>query len=997
MIRLTAMTLLVTLMFAPVLIAGAGAPRVAWAQEAVNVRTGEHDNYTRLVFDWLAATEYRLVRDRPGQVEIHFDAVATLNPRGLGVGPASNVRSLRALSESGAPLAVQVEIPAGSDVRDFIIGNRVVLDIGNPPQGDIRQAAAPAAAPAPAPRPAPEPSPAPASPPPAPAPAPIAVAPAPSDRTVLQQVIDERLEPHVFTISATQSMGLAVFERGGWLWMVSDRPDLGVTPQVSGPQPGLFGAVQTVESANGSAYRVRLPRDRVQSDIYVYGEGGGLVWRVVVTPNERDVQPAPFERLFTADDPVRGGTAFWAMPDAARIIELTDPAAGDRLKVVTARQAQAFSGPPYDFVDFAVLPSSVGMAVMPKVDDLQVRIDNTGVQVTRPGGLALSRVRDISHSIIRTELQRPDDTGEGDARRLFNIDRWTMGGRRAFLENQTILLTNTAAKPAEQRAEDLLTLAKMNIANDRGQEAVGLLALASDIAPFILDSPEFIALRGVSHALAGQFELAFRDLQMPPLRDYKDLDFWRAYTLGWLEDWQQAGDVMPDDPSLLMQYPQPLQERMIVKLAEAALRRGNVRNANQLMDMLSNPSRPLKPWTQAGVAYLTGEARRQGGDIDGAVAAWQPLLRSRDDFYRVRAGLALTMLELERGDTELAHAIDRLEGLRYSWRGDELEAQINFMLGRLYMRDRQYLKGLAILRDAAGMSPDSDIGRDITAYMAREFNDLMMYDDDLSPLDAVMVYEEFRELTPPGDAGNQLVYKLAERLVDTDLLGRAANLLQHQVDYRISGREKADVAMRLATIALLDFNPELAMQALDITEDYYAAQPASDERAKLMRDLTLLRVRALSQMDRTEEAVEILNRMPLEPDVTRLRADIAWQAGLWDDAADALQDLIFDEAISGNRLLTEYQADLILNRAVALNLSGNRVALANMRQRYADRMEETSRGGMFELVTRPHSLSLMAERQTIERLVSEVDLFSEFLQNYRTVTEAGEQLTPERR
>ena len=101
------------------------------------------------------------------------------------------------------------------------------------------------------------------------------------------------------------------------------------------------------------------------------------------------------------------------------------------------------------------------------------------------------------------------------------------------------------------------------------------------------------------------------------------------------------------------------------------------------------------------------------------------------------------------------------------------------------------------------------------------------------------------------------------------------------------------------------------------------------------------------------------------------------------DAADALQDLITDEIIDPSKPLTPQQADMILNRAVALNLAGNRVALENMRQRYSDMMKKTDRARLFDVVTRPRKTSLLADRDTVQGLVNEVDLFKDFLEGYR--------------
>jgi hypothetical protein len=290
------------------------------------------------------------------------------------------------------------------------------------------------------------------------------------------------------------------------------------------------------------------------------------------------------------------------------------------------------------------------------------------------------------------------------------------------------------------------------------------------------------------------------------------------------------------------------------------------------------------------------------------------------------------------------------------------------------------------------MSPDTDIGREVTGYMTDAFKNLFLSPkvNELTPIDAVTVYEEFRELTPPGDEGNRLVQRLAERLVDADLLSRAAVLLQHQTDYRITGREGGDVAVRLAAIYLLNDEPGKAIKALDKAQANYATVPPSPELTGKLKELQMLRARALSDEDKVEDALAILKDFQPTPDINALRADIAWNAGLWDDAADALRDLILDESIDVARPLTQKQADLILNRAVALNLAGDRVELSNMRTRYGDAMMKSSRSKMFDVVTRARAGVMSSEQDSIAALVSEVDMFKDFLDSYRAGNKASQ-------
>ncbi len=52
-----------------------------------------------------------------------------------------------------------------------------------------------------------------------------------------------------------------------------------------------------------------------------------------------------------------------------------------------------------------------------------------------------------------------------------------------------------------------------------------------------------------------------------------------------------------------------------------------------------------------------------------------------------------------------------------------------------------------------------------------------------------------------------MIRRLADRLVSVDLLPQAAELLQHQIDNRLQGAARAQVATRLAVIYLMDHKP----------------------------------------------------------------------------------------------------------------------------------------------------------------------------------------------
>ncbi|HEY0420782.1 MAG TPA: tetratricopeptide repeat protein, partial [Acetobacteraceae bacterium] len=344
-----------------------------------------------------------------------------------------------------------------------------------------------------------------------------------------------------------------------------------------------------------------------------------------------------------------------------------------------------------------------------------------------------------------------------------------------------------------------------------------------------------------------------------------------------------------------------------------------------------------------------------------------------------RGDMALAEHQVRTGAITPAQAAEKLERLRFAWRGDELELDIVERLGDTYIQAGNYPAGFDTLRQAAALNPDNPRAARITERMSKVFTDLFSRDGaaKLKPLEALGLYDQFKELTPVGAAGDAVIRNLAERLVEIDLLGRAAELLQHQVDYRLQGVDKGKVGARLAAIRLLDSKPDDALKALD-------ASTVPDLPADLQAERRVLRARALSQLKRPAEALALLaqdSSLPAE----MLRVDIAWRAGQWADAATALVKVIGPPPAADAPLPRE-TGKLVLNRAVALALAGDAPALEKLRSDFGPVMGKGPDADSFRVLTRPGQAGGLIDMASIRSRVREVDVFQSFLAGYRKKT-----------
>lgn len=1011
---------------------------------AVKARLGAHDEYSRLVFEWDKPTFYSLEKSSPGTLKITFKntEAGTFNAGSLKDEIVSGVKIL-----SEKPLSVEITIPKDATSRDFTAGGRVIIDVyakrtakvetkpdAKPevkvekpviPEAKPKQAEVKPAAPVEPPKTEPakietpkvsEPVAATPSAPVTPTPATQAPAVVPAEKEALpstetlnmpvpvinaqssalpeQEVIPSKparekiVNSNQINVTTTKAIGMALMRINDEIWLVSDDENLLINPQVKGADAAQFQAFYQEVLPKGKLFKTSIKKDAEYS-----AQGGGLLWRILVSPEKDKRKSVTYERksvpLDSAAAPTqsRGDSILYALKEPTEVLDIPHPVTKRTMKVITVRSSDQFINPGQDFVDFTVLPTLAGMAIIPKVDDLTITIKEAGVVISRPGGLTLLPDDKIAMMTIKELPPEPTAQAvpETDKARIFDFQTWKLGTLASIEDNKHIILTKIGGQNDQKKMEGLLNISKMYLSHGMWAEALGYLEIVEDKLPDMGTNASFMAIKGAAEALGYKSEEAFHDLSIEGLKNFEEVNYWRAYALADLGDWQQAETVLPNDFKALSFYPSELATRLSLVLTEISLRAGDQKKAEVLLDIATRYKKEFNPKQKAYFEYLNGEMARQKGKPDDTKKLWEPLVKGPDALYRAKGGLAMTRMNLADKKITQAEAIDSLERLRYVWRGDELETQINYWLGKTYFDTGQYLKGLNILREAANADVTGFLAPRIKQEMGQMFIKMFSGADieKISPVDVAAIYEQFADLVPAGPEGNMIVERLAERLVQADLLERAEKMLQIMFDSRLEGTEIHRVGVKLAAVYLLDKKPDQAQAVLDKALKSYMAAAPEYRTPERQRELALLMARAMSQKGRAAEAGAFLQGLDPHPDLNRLRADIAWRAGQWSDAAAALGDVIVDQNVVLTRPLSEDHTNLILQRGLAMNLASDRAGLANLREKYGDAMAATPKARSFEIISRPRQSAALADRQTLMGIVSEVDLFSEFLNSYK--------------
>jgi predicted negative regulator of RcsB-dependent stress response len=320
-------------------------------------------------------------------------------------------------------------------------------------------------------------------------------------------------------------------------------------------------------------------------------------------------------------------------------------------------------------------------------------------------------------------------------------------------------------------------------------------------------------------------------------------------------------------------------------------------------------------------------------------------------------------------------AIKALETLTVVWRGDETEAEALQLLGRLYAEESRHRDAFQVMRTVLIAYPHSDITRRIQDEAAVAFESLFLAgkSDAMAPIDALSLFYDFRDLTPVGRRGDEMIRKLADRLVSVDLLDQAAELLQHQVENRLQGAARSQVAVRLAVIYLMARKPDRAIHVLRTSR-------SADLPNELRSQRLLIEARAQSDVGRPELALEVIANLQ-GTEVERLRVDVLWKARRWRDAAEQIEKMYGERWSKFTPLSEQERADL-LRAAVGYALAEDAIGLDRLRTKYAPKMAEGSDRRAFEVVTAPLNAEA-PEFGDVAKVVAAADTLDAFLREIK--------------
>jgi tetratricopeptide (TPR) repeat protein len=745
----------------------------------------------------------------------------------------------------------------------------------------------------------------------------------------------------------------AVFRRADTLWLVFDSKSMIDTGALNAQAQVKRASLQR-GSDGESILRIKLDRPRLVSAV-----ADGATWTVTVA-DTMVRPPQPLTMLRSAAAQNRGNIAIsFEAPHAAH--ELRDPEIGDRLVVITAPAPSRGFLKDQHFVELRTLASSQGVVIQPVADDVTVKLSTDKILVSRPGGLFLSATVLGKQGVV-SNLQGVS----------FDPQLWGFDRSAAFLPRQTELLNAAAAAEPAKRKEARFNLARFYLAQGMATEAKAVLDVALSDGSGSDDVTGSI-LHAVSEILIDRPGEAIKDLSSPRVGNQQDAGLWRGVAFAREGKWKEAREHFKDFDLALATLPLELQRLAMKEALRAAIEVQDYSGATRLLNEFDTIGMPpdLKP----SIDVLRGRLAEGIGRKDDALKEYRAAVASADRRAAAQGRLREIELQASSGDMARKDVIAALEMLTTAWRGDETETEGLRLLAHLYTLEGRYRDAFHVMKTALLAHPNSDITRKIQDEAAVTFDTLFLQGkgDSMPPVEALGLFYDYRELTPIGRRGDEMIRKLADRLVSVDLLDQAAELLQHQVDHRLQGAARAQVAGRLATIYLMNRKPERALAALQRTRSSDLSNEWRDHRL-------LLEARALSELGRHELAIELIANMSTH-EATRLRADILWAGKHWRKAAEQIE-LLYGDRWKQFSPLDETERSDILRAAIGYALAGESISMMRLRKKYAAKMAEGPDARAFDVVSAPIGTG-NTEFKDVARRVASIDTLGIFLKDIR--------------
>ncbi len=713
-------------------------------------------------------------------------------------------------------------------------------------------------------------------------------------------------QPSELIVPFSAPLGVAAFRRGNGALVVFDQS---LTLDLSSLQDDpVFGTAVVQTLPDATVVRLRLDGDTALSVSWTQH-----AWHIGAAATEPNPRPIP---AIAAN-----GRLVLSASAPGKVVALTDVDTGATLLVGTQRRDGQGTPMEHRAVDFLLLPTWQGVAVIPISDRVAMRPIQDGFVVSGGAtGLSLSPGHDIATQIARASALT----------RQFDFPNQPTHTLLATLRRQTV---DAAITPARARGPRRDALARTMISLGLGAEAQAVLRAAANDDPAQADGPENGALASIAALLAHRPSEA-TGLDNGKLSEADDVALWRAIRQAEQHEGSAAAAAaLAVTWPLLLSYPAEIRDRVLPLVAETMAAGGETEAAAAVLEARKD---------DPTLDMARGMLREAKGDATGAMEIFDRLAQSPDRLVHARAAVRAVEVRLASGAIDAHEAAVRLDRLIYSWRGDDRELALRERIAALQAQSGMWRAALAVLREDEALFPADKPARH--TKLANAFAGFLRSDaaNSLPPLELVALLDENADLLPDDPDGEALEARLADRLLALDLPNRAGPVLEKLMKAAPTSAGRAGFGARLAAMRQREDDAAGALAAL-------AASDAPDLPPDLVERRSLLLAQSQARRGDTKQALAALAPTKTAA-ADEARATILERANDWPGAQRALADYVA-KAVPPEGELDDTQRRSLLRLATAAARAGDDAALVGLREHQATRMGNGPLADMFRLLT----------------------------------------------
>ncbi len=765
--------------------------------------------------------------------------------------------------------------------------------------------------------------------------------------------------------SATLRLPLAertafsIFIRNRYLWIILEKPAKLNLSEFDDMEKTVIGKPSIINNSKATILYIPID-DNIYANITKEDSSNNIA--ILLTQKKQPVSfPLPVEVSTSPPAPPHVLVPTLEMADP---IIVRDPVIGDELIITPLFKIGEGVTRYREFVEFNLLETVQGITIVKKADDVSVLQLRNGLRITTSKGA------NISPNLPKVDIKE-EIKGIQASPTLFPHEIWKAeitSSRQKQLQKLFGQIVETENIQDANSAR--LRMAQIYLSDGMIPETTALLDGINRSNPSFYRSAKLNAMRGVANFLMGRFVESAKDFSATELNNNKEIDYWRAVLSDLLGNSSQTYDYLSMNDDYISKYPPVFRQKLAIVAADRAIANKDYNIALKIFDSLHQDN--LLDSINVYINFLMAKIAMNTGQEEEATETLDKLAEDvKHPFVKARAEFTRIVRDMEAGmdKDEAAH---RLERLRLSWHGDNLELTILTLLGDLYNEKKDYVNAMRVWNNGVQSFKNTTVAIDMARKMSETF--IIMFNDGvadkLPPLEALALYYEYRNYMPTGTAGNEMIDSLVERLISVDLLEQVAGLLDHQMRAQTEKERRSQIGAKLATVYILNRQPQKALTTLQ--DSVFGENPIM---LRLLRNR--LAAEAMVNLEKYDLAMQTLGQDD-SLETERIRIMIYWKTKEWDKLTRSVENILKDR-----RDITEPinldESEHLIKLALAYVFTDNKEQLQYLRDYFGPLMVGNPNRKVFEFVTSP---DIAPNSRNFDEVIESVNKTKSFIKDY---------------